>query len=213
MISVLIKGEDAFWLNGMKYVLSDALGYQGLQNVCFLPDYSTDSIQKADLIIIRLQPGESISCIYELRHRRQGVIIGVVDSLDSKRVQRPTCFQDMVFITMNSSVEWTKLFIQDIWEKYNLNAWHHEENVCFHCPRKALSFQQARIMTLFYAGRTMPEIAGKLSINIKTVFSQKYLVMRRFNLRSDYELHKFLSTQLVKTISPPSFILGNVVRN
>lgn len=43
-------------------------------------------------------------------------------------------------------------------------------------------------MVNFYRGLSVGQIANKLKTSDKTIFTHKYLLMQKFNLRSDFEL-------------------------
>ena len=51
------------------------------------------------------------------------------------------------------------------------------------------------------------EIAHELNISDKTVFSHKYMLMQKFDLRNDYELIVLLN-RLAEKNSAPNFFSG-----
>ncbi|EPG2868344.1 helix-turn-helix domain-containing protein [Klebsiella pneumoniae] len=77
---------------------------------------------------------------------------------------------------------------------------------CCDCQPTRLSPQQIRIMTCLYEGMSVQQIADELMISEKTVYAHKYMVMRKFNLRNDYELMLLLNKLTKNCAWPGGFI-------
>lgn len=60
-------------------------------------------------------------------------------------------------------------------------------------------------MICLYKGMSVMQIADELMISEKTVFTHKYKIMQRFNLRSDYELMQLLNKMAEKSDWPNVF--------
>lgn len=73
---------------------------------------------------------------------------------------------------------------------------------CFDCQHKGLSRQQIRILVNFYRGLSVVQTAQALEMSQKTVFTHKYMLMQKFNLRSDYELIVLLRRLMEKKNRP-----------
>ncbi|MCM7467370.1 helix-turn-helix transcriptional regulator [Enterobacter bugandensis] len=70
-----------------------------------------------------------------------------------------------------------------------------------------MSNHQLRIMAHIYQGKTVKWISSYLGISTKTIFSQKYLVRHKFNLRNDIELIEFLNVLAEKELNSSRFSL------
>ncbi|MGM1297125.1 LuxR C-terminal-related transcriptional regulator, partial [Enterobacter hormaechei] len=62
--------------------------------------------------------------------------------------------------------------------------------------------QQIRILVNFYRGLSVVQTAQALEMSEKTVFTHKYMMMQKFNLRSDYELIVLLRRLMEKKSRP-----------
>ncbi|MBB1201744.1 DNA-binding response regulator [Enterobacteriaceae bacterium 89] len=213
MITVLIKGEESLYRKGMQCLL-EALFYQmWQQDVTVLSEFTQESVSQADIIMLGLGPGEKATCIPELQHRQKGIIIGLTDAPTLKRDQMPNCYQDMVMLSRKASLTEVRKVIAEQWAEYCLLPSLHFGSRCYRCRHETLSLQQSRVMAFLYKGFPVANIAHKLKISDKTVFSHKYLVMQRFNLHSDYELHSFLGNLAGKNIPSNYFreCLGKII--
>ena len=56
-----------------------------------------------------------------------------------------------------------------------------------------------------YKGLSVMQTADALQIGYKTVFAHKYMIMQKFNLRSDYELIALLNRMVKKNATPNIF--------
>lgn len=190
MIKVLIKESDLMFRQGIEYYLCDFFWRRFRQEVEFVTDYTAENIADADVIVLSMCTGERYTCFPELRARRKGIIIGLVDENDHSR--SPTCFEDIVYITRRGTLEeiTNKLYVA--WHKWLSSNAFPDYQSCLGCKHYALSLQQREIMAGFYHGNTVKDVAMMLNINYKTVAAHKYIVMRKFSLKNDYELFRFL---------------------
>jgi Response regulator containing a CheY-like receiver domain and an HTH DNA-binding domain len=205
MINILIRGEDNLYKKGMYFLLKELFYQQWETDITLSGDFTAESIRNADIIIIGLAPGEYMTCIQGLRYRQQGIIIGLVDTLPKQPCPLPECYQDMVYVTRSASLAEVRTVITKRWSAHRHSLLPSETSPCYRCRPAILSQQQARVMALMLKGATMIGIANEMGISDKTVFAHKYMVMRRFNLRSDYELHAFLGNLAAKNVTHDDF--------
>ena len=62
-----------------------------------------------------------------------------------------------------------------------------------------------QIMSLYYQGKPINEIAKAVGVSSKSVFTHKYQVMHKYNLQSEMELFSFLNVLADKEMCPISF--------
>ena len=91
------------------------------------------------------------------------------------------------------------------WRKTQLKGHVLQKTSCFDCEHKILSPQQIRIIMNLYKGLSVMQTADALQIGYKTVFAHKYMIMQKFNLRSDYELIALLNRMVKKNGTPNIF--------
>lgn len=191
MLKILINESDALFCRGMKYFLSDFFYKSFKRQVEFITDYTQENIADADVIVLSLCNGERYTCFPELRARRKGIIIGLVDENDY-REKSPSCFADIVYIVRRESLNAVTDRLTVAWQKWLASEDFTQYKTCLGCKHLTLSLQQREIMSGFYHGNTVKDVARILNISYKTVAAHKYYVMRKFSLKNDYELIRFL---------------------
>lgn len=200
MLKILINESDSLFLSGMTYFLSNFFRKKfGLESE-FITDYTADNIAIADVIILSLCPGERYTCFPELRMRRKGIIIGLVDKIDNS-TSSPYCFADIVYIMRRASINEVTRKITIAWQKWSMSDFFSQYKSCFGCNHLTFTHQQEEVMAEFYQGRSIHQVAKNMNINYKTVTAHKYMVMHKFSLKSDYDLLRFLGMLRDKSIS------------
>lgn len=193
MINILLKDHDSFYVNGMTHFLNGLFLREMFTKVTFTTDFSLSGISQADLIVMSLCRGESLTCIPELLSRKRGLLIGVVDdNANGNGSNLPNCLADIIFIQRNENLKRIRQKILSRIEQNTLPNWKSRLQGCSGCLHQNMSPQQLRIMTRIYQGKSVEVIAREMNVTDKTVFSHKYKMMSKFNLCSDYELLNFL---------------------
>ncbi|EPF0314711.1 helix-turn-helix transcriptional regulator [Enterobacter chuandaensis] len=191
MLKILINDPDLLFRRGMKYFLSDFFFKRFNRQVEFITDYTSDNIADADVIILSLCNGERYICLPELRARKKGIIVGLVDEEDDSRGS-PYCFADIVYIQRREPLSEITRKLTAAWQKWIENQEFQGYKSCFGCKHVSLSLTQLEIITGLNKGYSFQEVATNMNITYKTVTTHKYLIMRKFCLRNDYDLFRFL---------------------
>lgn len=191
MLKILIKETDDMFRRGMKYFLSDFFCKRFNLQIEFITDYTPENISVADVIILSLCNGERYTCFPELRARRKGIIIGLVDENDFHE-RSPLCFADIVYIVRRAPLKEITHQLTIAWLKWVVSEGFAGYKSCLGCRHNKLSLQQREVMTGLYLGRSVQEVATNMKVSYKTVTAHKYVVMRKFNLKNDYDLFRFL---------------------
>lgn len=191
MLKVLIQESDVMFRSGMKYFLSDLFYQRFNLQVGFMIDYTSENIYEADVIVISMCQGESYTCFPELRARRKGIIIGVLDGNDFHE-HSPSCFSDIIYITRCEPLIRITHKITLSWLKWLVSESFPEYKSCHGCNHINLSLSQREIMVRLYMGRSVQQVATEMNVTYKTIAAHKYFVMRKFNLKNDYQLFRFL---------------------
>lgn len=201
MLKILIKEPDAFFRNGLQYFLVDFFRHNFRHQIHFGAELTHDSIASADIIILALCPGEALTCIPELKARRKGIVMGLVD--DERRFSAfSSCFQDIIFISRRAPLGQISEMLFIAWYRTQLPGFRWQHKGCFECQHKILSPQQTRVMVNLYRGLSVGQIADVLRTSDKTIFTHKYLLMQKFDLRSDYELMALIHRMVEKNAYP-----------
>jgi len=59
-------------------------------------------------------------------------------------------------------------------------------------PREVLSKKEYQVMCLLVSGKTVKEIADTLSRNVKTIFTHRYRILKKMQMKNDVELARFI---------------------
>jgi len=199
MVKVLIKESDLMFRQGIEYYLSDFFWRKFRRDVEFITEYTAENIADADVIVLSMCNGERYTCFPELRARRKGIIIGLVDERDYRR--SPLCFEDIVYITRRESLEAITHQLSMAWHKWLVSDVFPPYLSCQGCKHYTLSLQQREILEKIYKGRSLHQIARNMNIAYKTVAAHKYMVMRKFSLKGDNDLLRFTGMLRDKSIT------------
>ena len=112
------------------------------------------------------------------------------------------CLPDIIFLPRRASLDRISGVLFIAWFRTQLPGYTLNKKTCFDCQHKGLSRQQIRIMVNFYRGLSVVQTANALKMSEKTVFTHKYMMMQKFNLRSDYELIVLLRRLMEKKSRP-----------
>jgi len=193
MIKILIRDKNRFFQQGMECLLRDFSRSRLHQDVCFEYKFTLDTITEANIIVMDLHPGESYLCYSDLCRYRKGILLAVQERKMQSIDLLPHCFRNTTFIVRNMPVNTIRQDIIRTWEN------HQPDPIikCLTCTNKCLSKQQLLLMRLMLHGQNEKEIADRLSINVKVVFSHKYQIMDKFSLKTNQELNAFIRSYLL----------------
>ncbi|MBN4832990.1 helix-turn-helix transcriptional regulator [Enterobacter hormaechei] len=201
MLNILIQETDLFFQAGLQHFFEDFFKHNFHRSITFHLGLTNESVSQADIIVLSLCQGETLTCFPELLARQKGIVIGLVD--DEQRFSAlSSCYQDIVFIPRRASLDRISGLLFIAWYATQLPGYTWNKKTCFDCQHKGLSRQQMRIMVNFYRGLSVVQTANALKMSEKTVFTHKYMMMQKFNLRSDYELSVLLRRLMAKKSRP-----------
>ncbi|HDK6220952.1 TPA: helix-turn-helix transcriptional regulator [Klebsiella quasipneumoniae] len=207
MVNIVIKEWDTLFRRGLTFFFNDFFSQHNTK-VNFSFNFTSESVKVADVIVLALCPGECFICRPELRSRKKSIVIGIVD--DDMRVSAlPSCFQDIIFLSRRHSVTQLRTAMHTAWHRLQQTNYRHSTGSCCDCQLTKLSPQQIRIMSYLNEGMSVMQIAEELMVSEKTVYTHKYMVMRKFNLHSDYELMLLLNKLTINSDWPKGLINVN----
>lgn len=192
MVNILIKENDVLYRYGLSCILTQAFTDEFSQPPDINFDYTPENIVQADIIILSMQPGEGFHCEPAFHMRTKGITVGLISDIARAPGVSP-CINDIIVLPRNIALDRFSQIVYFAWKKERLMEEKRICSSCEECPQRALSGKQHRIMDALYQGKTALEIADELKISDKTVYNHKYAVMRKFNLRTDFELVLFLN--------------------
>lgn len=193
MINILIKDYDVLYRHGMENFLTDLFIMEFGQLVEITHDFNRESVSQADIIVMAFCKGESFICLPEFQSRQKSLVIGLVEQAFVKSSALAGCISDAFFLERSAPLETIRRTVIHHWSRlYQPNGVTFSSN-CYTCRHRNLSWLQAKIMVGIYNGKNSKQISAELNVNEKTVYSHKYVVMNKFDLKSDYELLLFLN--------------------
>ncbi len=195
MINIIIDGEYKLYNHGLKLFLGHILMEQFKISSRHFDCLNDHTIKDADIIVISLEAGEKYICHPLLKKRKKNsLVIGLYDRESHSNSKRlPHCTKKVVFINRTESLSEIKKTVLLHWEIRNNNSFNAELKNCQSCRYCTLTPQQINVAVHYFSGQSIQEIAAELNLDRKTVLSHKYMLMRKFNLISDYELISFLA--------------------
>jgi DNA-binding NarL/FixJ family response regulator len=193
MINTIINDENKLYSHGMKIVVEHLFHSMFRKNTLFHSKLDNSTVVDADIIIMSLNTGDKYVCHPILRQcKKNALIIGLYERTDNLSVKRlPHCLDNMVFIHRSASIESIKKTIANHWAKRS--AVEKCLRSCKSCNYSRFSSQQIIVVERYFRGEPMQQIASDLNLSSKTVFSHKRVLMKKFDLHTDYELVNFLA--------------------
>ncbi|EBC6967178.1 LuxR C-terminal-related transcriptional regulator [Salmonella enterica] len=186
MINILINDTNIYYEKGLRHGLEKFLGYQFGTPVSFSTKLTQQNIHNADIVIITLYDENSLKLLASLKHVR---VIGLVHkSFKISEHIFPSCLS-YVHLTMQSeSLNIISKLIVNLIKTDNPPSF---TKTCVKCPMildNILSKQQQKLVEGIVAGKKMKDLANDLYINVKTAYSHKHLIMKKFKLKSDHDI-------------------------
>ena len=199
MLNVLINDSDALYYRGLALFIAQTFHEALDVNINILPEFTRENVGQADIVVLSLCQSECFTCFPELQIRQKGILFGLTDEKDPQIYGRlPRCFQGIALMSRRAPLYEMRQRILAEWHKKALVKSQVYPRSCIGCREKQFSPQQNRIMARILLGKSVPQIASEMRISDKTVYTHKYIAMRKFNLRNDYELVRFLNRLVVK---------------
>jgi Response regulator containing a CheY-like receiver domain and an HTH DNA-binding domain len=204
VINILLKDFTGLYRYGLTCFFSEFFNLEFGDKTRFSFDATPHNVMRSDIIVLSLCQGESLLCLPELQVKRQGILLGIVD--DESRVSASSaCLQSMVYISRSASLNELRQRTGNAWRNKELQEGYLPDASCDKCRTKTITSQQARIMVCLYKGMSAAQISQFLNVGYKTVFNHKYLLMKAFGLRSDFELLALLNKLARKESCPNRF--------
>jgi len=193
MINILINEPDNFYREGLALLLQELFLTEYGEEISLLQDMSPACIWNADVIILSLCQGESYTCKQEFRYRNRGIVIGLADTGSNRFRNFPSCYQDMVPVARASTSKHFYAAVVQAWNKRRRDSHYPPLYSCYNCNRQSLSRREYFIAGELLAGKSVADIARQLNLTDKSVYAQKYNLMKKYDLANSGELFTFLS--------------------
>ena len=192
MPDILINTENIFLNRGICQLLSEIAKEEHIREPYSVVDYSTDILGPIDMLFTEMAAGEHYLChpFFKKLPPHTSIFIFVATDSALQVEQLPLCLRDATFISMNSDLRRVKNQIaKRLTESTTSSCGGLEKDSrrCVKCPRLTLTIR---------TGMNNQQIAQKLGISHKTIFSHKINIMKKFQIATKQELTRFSSVAL-----------------
>ena len=165
-------------------------------NVIFLTGFDSENLKQADIIIINVSQWRIYMCQPAYQYRKKNSILLVfTDQPDNIILEElPVCYQSMTVIGWKDSVRKIRDKINKAWLiAHDENNSGYRSSDCARCHFSRISLVQLQVISFFKKGSNVRHTAKILGLSTKTVYAHKYNVMKKFDIKGDYEFHSFLN--------------------
>ncbi|HDE2225228.1 TPA: helix-turn-helix transcriptional regulator, partial [Klebsiella pneumoniae] len=178
MPDILINTENIFLNRGICELLSEIAKEEHIREPYSVVDYFTDILGPIDMLFTEMAAGEHYLChpFFKKLPPHTSIFIFVATDSALQVEQLPLCLGDATFISMNSDLRRVKNQIaKRLTESTTSSCGGLEKDSrrCVKCPRLTLTKSQLYIINAIRTGMNNQQIAQKLGISHKTIFSHK----------------------------------------
>ncbi|POT25908.1 hypothetical protein C3433_17580 [Citrobacter freundii] len=193
-MNISIRCPDNMYQFGLVTLLGEIFSLEMAQQKLRIERYHPNNMTTADIMILKLSPGEHYLCHAEFYTRLPRLIVGLIEREHiPARGEIPTCIRKIVFIPQDTSVSQMGEMIKQHWLSVKKAGLSSEGRSCLHCPQKTFTAQQRQLIFLLLSGFTSKQIGIHMHICHKTVLAHRRALMNKFRLRTDCELLQFLA--------------------
>jgi len=194
VITLICRDENYYFRSGISEIIKESL--LSSCKVEFLTEYDSESLSKADFIIMNALQWRLFMCQPAYRYRKPGGVLLVfmehTDVIDPASL--PVCYQSLTAIGRYEAVRQVRDKITRAWlAAHDPEAKTFAQSDCIKCNVNRISLVQLQVMSFLKRGKTVRQIATILGLSVKTIYAHKYNVMRKFDLKGEQELHLFLN--------------------
>lgn len=194
MINTIIGSDNYFLRQGIKHCLVQAIHGKFKEDVNLLNELNCENISTSNVVVLLLSPGDKLTCMEILKHKRDGLIIFFSENKTNPHPPPPACHTRSLHFSLKDSVA----FITSEINKFltvELKSMLYPPPDCSSCQVRGLTSQQYLILDLLMSGMSIEAISNKLNVSVKAIHYHKYNIMKQYRLRNDYELLKFYQNQ------------------
>lgn len=194
-VKIICKDDNYYFRFGISELINEAFLFSA--NVGFLTGFDSENLAKADIVIINVSLWRLYLCQPAYQYRKSGSVLLVFTEQPDKIIAEdlPVCYQSLTVISWTEAVINIKNKIIKAWLQAHDDPTHdYHPSDCKRCCFSRISLVQLQVMSFLKKGNNVQHTAKFLGLSVKTVYAHKYNVMKKFNIKGDYEFHAFLNT-------------------
>lgn len=194
MINIIISDDNSMLCYGIEHIFKRMTAQHNLIHYNISRELTSETVSKADFIIKSFSNGEINICQDIMRERNHhAIIIALTDCYDvASLARRPQCLYNAVFVDRTVTPEDFETIIRRRCSNVVSSRIERLCVDCSNCNYFSLNGMQLKISNLIMSGYDSRQIANKIGIDVKTVYTHKYNIMTKMGLKSTQELYKFL---------------------
>lgn len=192
-LQVTFDDDNQVFSEGLWQLLKDIFNQQ--QGKVLNRNYALpmdSALQFSDIYVSSFNAGEELICRPQMKLRKaKSLLIAVCNGLNEPKIKNlPHCLRGCVFVRRTESIESIRDKIEHAWAFLNNKNYvaETEEKMCLSCFPVRLTDVEERVVTYFYRGFSLAQIANIRGMHVKTVSAHKRAVMNKLNLSSSAEL-------------------------
>ncbi|MBL5943545.1 helix-turn-helix transcriptional regulator [Enterobacter asburiae] len=185
MIKILINIPDVFFAYGLKERLRIFFHNAGM-DVLFEFGEGGALNFSPDLSIHHFARGEIFTCPGVINCNHAHITIGIIEQ-EFVVNDLPNCLKNIIPVDYNLSLQGLDNILKRIVLpklQANFTNMYFAKVGCYNCRHVKLTVQQTNILKYVTAGESMREISKLMDVNIKTLYSHKYIIYRKYGLKS-----------------------------
>lgn len=208
MIKILIADDHSVVRRGIKQILSDETDMEVLGEASNAEEVLNQLYDKEwDIVILDItMPGKSgLDCLIEIKQRKPEIKVLIL-SMHPEEEIAVTALKTGASGYLNKDSVPSELIkaIRKIYDGGRYISSSLAETILFSMdknkqePHEKLSEREFQVFCLLSSGRTLTDIAGELSLSIKTISTYRSRIMEKMNLKTNVDLtHYAIKHKLV----------------
>ncbi|WP_428944977.1 helix-turn-helix domain-containing protein [Pantoea sp. FN060301] len=186
--------EDYYFRLGISEIIGGTL--LSCIDIEFSSGFDSETLKSADVIVISVSRWRLFMCQPAYRYRKKGsVLLVFIDRAENiVSEQLPVCYQSLTVIERTEPVSKVREKIIKAWRiAHAEQSKSYKPTDCMRCSYARMSLVQLRVISYLKNGNTVRQTAETLGLSVKTVYAHKYNVMKKYDLKGDYDFHSLLN--------------------
>ncbi|WP_426445402.1 helix-turn-helix transcriptional regulator [Siccibacter colletis] len=192
-VNIAILDKDRFFTCGLEQLLTGLFASRFQAQAVF--HYAADNIAQIDVIIVAVNPGDHIDCLWPWLAQRKlrSLVVGFYEHHSPAHTKKPLfCLTKALWLHKRSNIVLTGNTLVHGWREMLASNLDTDTRDCGRCSRLKLTEQQRKIAFYMTRGMSINAIASALNINTKTVSVHKYFLMEKLHLQTNQQFMEFL---------------------
>lgn len=188
MFNVAVRDRNVFFRYGIMSLMQE-ISIANIEDICF---YCKNKLEEIDLFFIEVYNMESYNYVQYLLANKKCIIVITTENFSLARL----FIKNSERVILNDKRHSLKRLIKIIKEAVRLSKYSiareimggtHKNNISLFTPIELYIIESLR------DGLSTVDIATRLNISIKTVYSHKYIARRKVGAKKDHSLVDFFS--------------------